>query len=171
MRRSYFYGVLSLAIVCLVLFFQNLDQLSQDETPTPLAFPKFLSNVYEEKTSNGYLRSQRDYERLLWNTPLYNQISNQLGGPSGGTLQPCKADQKVGCLPAPNPIDENWRLKFDPLKTLATVYMFDSWQGQFRYTGATTQFLLKKQMSRAAEFKFSVDPSAQGGNLSLDFKW
>ena len=171
MRRSYFYGILGLALVCLVLFFQNLDRLSQDETVTPLEFPNFLSNVYEEKTSHGYLRTEKDYERLLWDTPIYNQISNQIGIPNNGALPPCKPNQKDACQPAPNSIDDNWRLKFDPIKTLATVYMFDSWQGQFRYTGATTQFLLKKQMSQATEFKFSVDPASQGGNLSLDFKW
>ncbi len=175
MRRLYI-GLLSLFGCVLLALYQNVGRLSQIEKSKSLQMPHYFVSIYNEEKAKTP-KSPSDYEGLLYDTPLYKRLLQEITI-RGGSKGCDPSDPNVICPPSDQiggPNDEKTRvsLSFDPAKNSANINVNDDWRSRIRYNSSINgaQFEIRKMLSKSSEVNFQCDQTASNSKISFEFNY
>lgn len=177
MSRRLSFTIIIVFSLILLLFYQNVGVLSQNEKTKELVFPSYFSDVYKAENKNSAPSHEELAKNYLYQSPIYKQLSHPLfSSESDKNLSfNCSSSDNL-CEKTAADLDRenNPPLSFsiDPFKTLAKIKMSEEWQGQVYYPSATgPRYELKRFMSQSSELNLQYDSGTNQGKISLDIKW
>lgn len=176
MRRLYF-GLLILFGCILLALFQNVGRLSHNEKPKSLLMPQYFVSIYESQKNVNSHRTMNDYEGLLYDSPLYKRLLNEITI-KGGSKGCDPSDPHVICPPQ-DQYDQvknkpsQMSVTFDPLRSEARMYMFETWQGKVNYNQSSqdTHVKMSRMISSQSEVNFEYNQNKSTGKVSFELKW